>query len=529
MNKSLILLLMALMSMGKTTTAQSRAFRIIAYFPEWGIEHRPPYYVKDIVSSGAADRLTDLIYAFSEPAPDFEGGIEPQFMNAYEAYQQIYSAAMSVDGVADDSTQPLRGELNQIRKLKLRYPNLKVLISIGGWTGSAYFSLALETPSSRRRFADAIINRYILGNLPKVGTAGGERVAAGIFDGVDIDWEFPVSGGNAGNNHNPKDAQHLTEFLALMREKLDSIDRNLLLTEAVPSGETALANYQIEKDQEYLSWFNLMTYDFTGAWNPVTGFHTNLLTPAEDTSANSLDRAVKYFLDSLKVQPAKIVPGAAFYGRGWRDVGSKDDGLFQHASGAAQGEYESGIQDFSLLMPLLREGYEYHWDPSAMAPWLYSPADRIFWSMDDAKSIALKYHYAVAYHLGGIMSWEISGDDSSGTLIKAMATGEMPEARRFHYKAESEKGVNATISISVPSPIIAAGSNVILDAWITGQSKNIVRVEFFVDGKTIGYDTEAPFDWVWFNATKGVHTIEAVAFDGVGNRTTSNTVSIKVK
>src|SRR4051812_7600937 len=97
-------------------------------------------------------------------------------------YQMGYDAAKSVDGQPDTWDQPLKGNFNQLRKLKARYPNLKVLISLGGWTWSGGFSDAVSTAASRQAFVQSCIDLYIRGNVP--GLPAG--VAAGIFDGIDI-------------------------------------------------------------------------------------------------------------------------------------------------------------------------------------------------------------------------------------------------------------------------------------------------------------------------------------------------------
>src|ERR1035437_2987412 len=167
-----------------TILAQKK--EIVAYYPEWGPALRN-YYVKNIVTSGSANKITVLNYAFVEPGPDSSGNITAKFMNPYLDYQQVYSADSSVDGVADDSTQPLRGQFNQLRILKTKYPGLKIVISIGGWTGSALFSDAALTSESREKFVNDCIDKFIYGNLPKRNNVGGNGVAAGIFDGFDID------------------------------------------------------------------------------------------------------------------------------------------------------------------------------------------------------------------------------------------------------------------------------------------------------------------------------------------------------
>ncbi len=506
----------------------AQKLQVAAYYPEWGVEHQR-YLAKDLRENGAANKLTVLLYAFSEPGPDSAGNIEPNFKNAYEAYQQVYSDSMSVDGVADDSTQPLRGQFNHIRELKERYPNLKVLISIGGWSGSAYFSDAFLTPQSREKFADAIIGRYILGNLPVQNGAGGKGAAVGLFDGIDIDWEYPLGGGMPGNHYNVNDRNNLTDFYALMRAKLDSINPKLMLTAAVPSSENNASHYNIKADEKYLNWYNLMTYDYAGEWSGVTNHHANLLASPEDTSAvpQSFDSSVRYYIDSLGVDSRKIVPGAAFYGHGWTGVAPADFGLYQLAGGPVSNTAQGGSSLYSYISTLASKRFVYHWDTLAMAPSLYNPTDSVFWSYDDAKSISLKYHYVRAYNLGGLMCWEISGDDSAGTLVTAMATGKMPGGAVVHRPAGKSR---PRIKVVTPgrSADFKAGSNVIINTVVSDEGGKIVRVGFYVDGKSIGYDTIAPFDWVWFNITRGKHEIRAVGMDNNG-AVASASVVVSVK
>jgi chitinase len=178
---------------------------IVAYFPEWRVKGEKPYYVKNIETSGSADKITVLNYAFIIPQPDSSGRIFPGFLDPYHAYKQIYTTSMSIDGIADDSTRKLRGQFNQLRKLKERHPDLKIVLSIGGWEGCTYFSDAALTSESRESFVNECIKRYIKGDLPEEDGAGGEKVAAGIFDGFDIDWEYPVNGGIEGMHHNASD------------------------------------------------------------------------------------------------------------------------------------------------------------------------------------------------------------------------------------------------------------------------------------------------------------------------------------
>lgn len=517
------------------TLVQAQTKEIVAYYPEWGAEDLR-YLVKNIEQTGAADKITTIMYAFSYPAPDplrgpdSLGNIVPMFMDAFEAYQRPYTAEMSVDGVADDTiTQALRGQFNQLKKLKARHPKLKIMMSIGGWTSSAYFSDAALTPASREKFASAVIDRFILGNLPQVNGTGGRGSAAGIFDGIDIDWEYPISGGNTGIHNNPKDNDNLTKLYALLRKKLDGVRPKLFLTSAVPVAEHLVKNYNMKKDQKYLDWYDLMTYDLRSSWSKITGHHTNLFSTVSPEQPNgmkeSMDYAVRYFRDTLEVSQNKLVPGAAFYGRGWITEDTVNCGLYREGK-AAGGE---GYSYYSVLSRLTHQGFCYRWDNIAMAPILFNHNSRTFWSFDDEKSAALKSRYVDAYNLRGIMFWEISGDDEKGSLLNAIYSGNVQEDST-KLKAKYEASPLNEIKITSPtgSVKLKKGSSVIITTNASDYAGQIIKVEFFADNKSLGSDAKAPFSWVWFNIPKGKHELKAAATDLRGQLVNSQIVTVDV-
>ncbi|MCU7494083.1 MAG: chitinase [Ignavibacteria bacterium] len=511
---------------------------IIAYYPEWGAENLR-YTVKDLEKSGAADKLTTIMYAFCYPAPDSMGNIVPMFMNAYAAYQQPYSAGMSIDSVADDSAkgQVLMGQFNQLKKLKARYPRLRVMISIGGWTGSVYFSDAALTKEAREKFVDAVIDRYILGDLPVVENgAGGKGAAKGVFDGIDIDWEYPIAGGNEGIHNNPADNDNCTEMLALFRKKLDEVRPGLLLTAAVPTASRLVHNFNVNKDQEYLDWYNVMTYDLRSSWSSVTGHHTNLFSTLSallpDGMKESMDYAVRLFRDSLGVANKKIVPGAAFYGRGWITKDTINCGLYRQGT-VAPGVHESGYNYYSDLSKLLQNDYCYRWDDLAMAPTIFDHKSKAFWTFDDPKSVALKSRYVDAYDLRGIMFWEISGDDSTGSLLNAIYRADMMvDASTVNLKAKYE-GTDKVREIKITSPVSSAnltqGTSLVITTDGISNADKLIKVEFFVDNKYLGSDTNVPFSWAWFNISKGQHELSVVGTDARGRKVNSDKVIVKVE
>jgi chitinase len=518
--KRFLLILLILTSI---STAQKK--EIVAYYSGY----RPGNHfnlLKTLEKNGSADKITVLDFSFAVPLPDSNGNIIPWFRRPYPNYQEIYTSEMSIDGIADSADQPLRGQFNQLRKFKIRHSNLKVMLSIGGWGGSTYFSDMALTPGSREKFVDSCIGWFIKGNLPVENGAGGKGSAAGLFDGIDIDWEFPISGGPEGTHYNPNDRENMTALFALFRKKLDEIRPGLLLTSAISARTWEFWKYNFNQDQNYLDWFNVMTYDYHGVWDSLTGHHTNLLSSSKDPDPHkeSLDHTVKYLIDTAKVSSFKIIPGAAFYGKGWGNVDSVNYGLYQ--PGISQ-RFFIRVQDHYDLSDLFKQGYQRHWDNDAMAAWLYNKEEKIFWSYDDICSIALKSRYADAYNLRGLMFWSINGDDTLGTLVNTIYNRNMPDFAAFTYNLN-----NALPEIKVVKPEnlnkIGSGSNFIIRTSSNDNDGRVVKVEFFVDKSSIGYSTIAPFDWVWFNTTQGKHEIKAVATDNNGGKTASQPIIINV-
>ncbi len=401
-------------------------------------------------------------------------------------------------------------------------------MSIGGWGGSKYFSDAALTSESREKFVNTCIDYFIKGNLPIVGSAGGPGSAKGIFDGFDIDWEFPISDGPEDTHYNVNDRENQTALFALFRKKLNEINPNLLLTAAVSARVWEFWKYNFKRDQQYLDWYNVMTYDFHGIFDTITGHHTNLLSSPNDPDPfkESLDHTVKYLLDSVSVSSSKIVPGAAFYAKHWVDVDSIDNGLYQPSKNDTIREHLH-INNYMDYTGLEREGYKVYWDDFALAPWLYSSELKKFWTFDDPRSIALKARYVDAYNLRGLMFWAIAGDDSMGTLINTIYNKNMPDINSF--KSEEK---NDLLKIQITQPVnsdkFIQGSDIIIKTKTYDSKGKIIKVEFFVDNKSIGYNRFLPFDWAWFNASPGDHLITAKATDEYG-KTNSSSIKITVK
>ena len=306
------------------------------------------------------------------------------------------------------------GNFAALRRLKQRHPQLRTLIAVGGWGGSSGFSDAAASPESRRQFVESLINTFFIEHK-------------GVFDGVDIDWEYPVGGGMAGNRNRPEDRANYTLLLADLRRALDErsrIDgRKYLLTIAAGAGRTHVRNLDVPMLARILDFINVMTYDYHSG-GTIAHFNAPLDTARNDPTPEFNARAsVEAFL-AAGLPADKLVLGVPFYGYGYAGVDSVNSGKFQPGStqpdSSAPNPWVGALRHYRIV-EALRAGFTRHWDPQARVPWLYNAATRTWITYDDAESLGLKAEFVRTRKLGGIMIWELSGD--GGTLLPAIYYG----------------------------------------------------------------------------------------------------------
>jgi chitinase len=436
-----LLALLSLLATAPITTivnAENEPYKVVGYFIQWGMYARN-YRVKDIVKTGAADKLTHINYAFANVSTDYKCYEETRagWGDSSADYLVSYNADQSVDGVADEVGQPVKGHFNQLRKLKTMYPKLKVLISLGGWTWSGRFSGA-ALPENREAFVKSCIDLFIRGNLPMWAyTSGTPPVQAaigqafGIFDGIDIDWEYPGVPAFEGDPsrsipphvYRAEDTENFVALLAEFRKQLDAVGKetgkHYLLTIAAPAGKSKYEKMALDKIHPYLDFINIMAYDMHGTWDAKgpTNFQAPLFSSPDDPDSNrlSVDSTVTEYL-ATGIPSQKLVMGVPFYGRGWTNVPNANNGLFQTGDKmkAARATYEDGIEDYRELKKLKYPSFR---DPKTQAFWIFD--GETFWNYDDEQVIAAKMKYIKDKSLGGTMFWSLDGDD--GTLIKTIS------------------------------------------------------------------------------------------------------------
>ncbi|KAI9026191.1 glycosyl hydrolases family 18-domain-containing protein [Hyaloraphidium curvatum] len=286
-------------------------------------------------------------------------------------------------------------QLNSV--YKARYPGLRTVFSIGGWTDSQWFSLVGSDAGRRNRFADSIY-QFTLNNQ---------------FDGVDLDWEYPSGGGQPGNTQSPDDARN---FVLMVQEIRNRLGPNRLITIAASTDLGKYGNYLLPL-ANLLDWINIMSYDMAGPWSGSAGYNAPLFR--EPGTGDSQSDAINRFA-AAGVPRAKLTMGMAFYGRGFRVASGANNGLYQRQIGAPTGDGtdDPGVWTWrGLRSSILANGpfsttgdWRRIYRDQVQTPTLFSPSRNVFIGYDDPQSTCVKALWAKNNGFGGVMVWDMSMD-----------------------------------------------------------------------------------------------------------------------
>lgn len=381
---------------------------IIMYFPNWGVysESHNNLTVGDI----PWDKVTLINHAFFTVSKEFK-------LESTDKDADFEKSFPNSEGWNQDQ---LRGHIGEYKYYKSKYPNVKVLISVGGWTRGENFHDMSKTKENRKIFIDSIID--FLKKYP-------------FIDGIDIDWEYPGENREKDPNDEydkgcpggPEDKENFTLLLKEIRQAYnDNNFSNKMLTIANAGNYEKLQLQEPDKYIRYLDFINVMTYDFHGAFESKTNHHSPIYYNDDDPTRYNkytfcAEDALKMYVKEYNIPTEKLNVGSPFYSRGWSEVDDSTgtNGLFSTATKAYKGSWDSAtspggqIPWFQIKEMENKDGWKKYWDDKAKVPYLYNKNLKSMITYEDEKSLKERCNFVIKNNYGGIIVWEITGDDKS--------------------------------------------------------------------------------------------------------------------
>ena len=474
----------ALAKYSDTTEVTSQAttgLRNVMYYGDWSIwGGQGNFYPKDI----PADKLTHLNFAFM----DFNASGELIYCDKDAAIGHPLGNAGVTYGDVNG------GILNAFQVLRAENPNLKIGVSLGGWSKSGDFSTIAANASTRAKFVENVMKFIKYTNM----------------DFVDLDWEYPGEyreSDKADNtndegtpNASPQDKDNYILLLQDLKNALNKQGKELgktyELSVALPAGVSKIeAGIDVDKLFDIVDFANIMTYDMAGAWSTTSGHQTALYAnpnAPEEYKGLSVNECVNYYI-SQGAERQKIVIGAAYYTRGWEQVLDKgvdpnNPGLFGEAAvvnknadltptpGAlneaplknGEGGRAGGVWGYNALDKLKAKytGLKEYWDDSAKAPYLYNPETGAFFTYDNVRSIQEKAKYVKENNLGGMIAWMASQDATTTSTKRDELTNATKEA--LFGSGELPK-----YDVKYTNPNLTCTVTPVTQAWGTGGVLNV--------------------------------------------------------
>ncbi len=408
-----------------------------AYYAQWTVYNG--FTIKTVDTSGTARRLNLLSYAFANIGTNASGQYECTSFDSWadNGTGAGATANTSVDGKGLPANG-LTGNFGQLLLLKEKYPRLKILMTIGGASlPPQAFSAVAATAANRKHFVSSCIADYIQGHFsgafgqtPNQWESGravqgppGPAVpdTPGLFDGLEIDWEYPLAG----------DTANFTELMKEFRTQLDALKKGrYLLSFDAPAGAWAFQDIDLPAVARYCNVIDLMTYDYAGPWQNPTGFVAPLYATKYDPDpTNNVAWSVDAYL-AAGVPAEKILLGIPFYGYGWTvDSGAPagQNGQFVMAMPLpASGPDPVSSESFRYITTVAEPAMQVFRDDitnggKTATPWLFNGTT--FWTYEDPASIQQKMEFVHRKGLGGAFAWELSDDLADGDLANAIYSG----------------------------------------------------------------------------------------------------------
>ncbi|WP_283697427.1 glycosyl hydrolase family 18 protein [Clostridium perfringens] len=412
----------------KTTKAENSSElnrKLVGYFPEWAYSSEAQGYFN--VTDLQWDSLTHIQYSFAIVDPSTN---KITLSDKHAAIEEDFSEFdLNYNGkkIELDPSLPYKGHFNVLQTMKKNYPNVSLLISVGGWAGTRGFYTMIDTDEGINTFADSCVDF-----IRKYG-----------FDGVDIDFEYPSATSQSGNPDDfdlsePRRSKLNERYNLLMktlREKIDVASKedkkNYLLTAAVTASPWVLGGISDNTYAKYLDFLSIMSYDYHGGWNEYVEHLAGIYPNNEDRETLTqimptlcMDWAYRYYRGVLPSE--KILMGIPYYTRGWENVQGGINGLHGSSKTPASGKYNiwgddlnndgvlepAGANPLWHVLNLMEQdpNLKVYWDEISKVPYVWQNDEKVFLSFENEKSIDARLEYIQNKNLGGALIWVMNGD-----------------------------------------------------------------------------------------------------------------------
>lgn len=331
-------------------TNEKHNYRIIAYITQWNWPGTYNPLTDEAIAEVDATKITHINYAF---------GI--------------------IDMVNSIITVPDPGKLRALIALKKQNPNLKVLLSVGGWGMDGFANIAAD--DAKR----AVFARSCKQVMDEFG-----------LDGIDLDWEYPGTTGDQYDRTTSKGpVDDGLNYIKLLTDCRAAITWDKLLTIASGVGYDWLLSVSCAEIPQLLDYINIMDYDLYGQWTDHSDYNCNLY-PAN----NNL--SVSFVCNRLadKGYPKDIMNvGVPFYGRD-RVLGKGD----------------ASWLTYNQISELIAKGCTTSYDAKIGASLMKGTVDGRTYEVtyDEVIDIKDKMQWIIDNGYGGAMYWEYSQDGGAG-------------------------------------------------------------------------------------------------------------------
>ncbi|CAM4521620.1 chitinase [Paenibacillus endophyticus] len=447
------------------TAVPGSDYNIVTYYTSWSVSPAGRHYLPTDVD---VSQVTHINYAFADLCWKKYGTGANACENANVPLQNRYV----YDGeivIGDSEVDP--DNFAAFAEMKQTNPHLKMMISVGGWTWSKNFSNMAATEEARRTFANSAV----------------KFLREYELDGIDIDWEYPVEGGESYNVHRPEDKENFTLAMSTIREALDAAGsedgKYYLLTIASGQGDSFVVNADLANASNYLDFINIMTYDYSGSWEMLAHHNAPLYAdknhPKEAAARNHVSGGALGHLNG-GVPDYKLVLGIPYFGKGWS--GCPEPGEYAACSTVPAGTWEAGIFDFTDLEEnfVNTNGFVRHWNEASKVAYLYNSESQTFITYNDKTSMMYNASFVKSLNLAGVMNWDNSGDRN--LTLSTQLVHDLP--------------INGVVnSDALPAPdnlvLLSSNQNAISLQW--SAAEHATGYEVFVNNQYAGYTTETKF------------------------------------